>query len=141
MTTVPGRGGSNRPDLAESMSWMTRTEMSKRIAARRRLLAPAVSPLEARNHQSRLDGIVSPMEAGAHPRSARRPGCGSIMPTADLSRSDLDFAGLMLRCAQDGIEALVIVIEPRPPRARPSIKFGAERGYLARNRAGRIGST
>jgi hypothetical protein len=46
------------------------------------------------------------------------------MHTAEMLRSDPDFAGLMLRCAEDGIDVLVIVIEPRPPRARPQVKFG-----------------
>jgi hypothetical protein len=48
----------------------------------------------------------------------------SIMHTADTSRSDLDLAGLALRCGKTAIEALVIVIEPRPPRAVPQIKIG-----------------
>jgi hypothetical protein len=46
------------------------------------------------------------------------------MHTADMSRSDADLAGLMLRCAQDGIEALVIVVAPLPPRAHARIRFG-----------------
>ncbi len=53
------------------------------------------------------------------------PDAVSIMHTADVARSDPDFAGLMLRCADEGIEVLVIVIAPRSPRARPHLKFGA----------------
>jgi hypothetical protein len=53
------------------------------------------------------------------------PEAVSIMHTADLSRSDIDLAGLMLRCADSDIEVLIIVVEPRPPRARPRIKLGA----------------
>jgi hypothetical protein len=53
------------------------------------------------------------------------PDAISIMHTADLSRSDADLAGLMLRCAQDGIEALVIVVAPLPPRAHARIRFGS----------------
>jgi hypothetical protein len=53
------------------------------------------------------------------------PDAISIMHTADVSRSDADLAGLMLRCAQGGIEALVIVVAPLPPRARPRIRFGS----------------
>jgi hypothetical protein len=52
------------------------------------------------------------------------PDAVSIMHTADMLRSDPDFAGLMLRCAEDGIDVLVIVVAPRPPRARPQVKFG-----------------
>jgi hypothetical protein len=53
------------------------------------------------------------------------PDAVSIMHTTELSKSDPDIAGLMLRCAGVGVEALVIVIEPRPPRARPRISIGA----------------
>lgn len=51
------------------------------------------------------------------------PDAISIMHVADLSNSDPDIAGIMLRCVGngDGIETLVIVIEPRPPRARPHV--------------------
>jgi hypothetical protein len=50
----------------------------------------------------------------------------SIMHTADTSRSDLDLAGLTLRCSENGIEALVVVIEPRAPRSRPRIRISAD---------------
>jgi hypothetical protein len=53
------------------------------------------------------------------------PDAISIMHTADMSRSDAGLAGLMLRCAQDGIEALVIVVAPLPPRAHARIRFGS----------------
>jgi hypothetical protein len=58
------------------------------------------------------------------PDPRRGPDAVSIMHTADISRSDPDFAGLMIRCAGDSVEALVIVIEPRLPRARPHVKLG-----------------
>jgi hypothetical protein len=57
------------------------------------------------------------------------PDAVSIAKTADISRSDPDFAGLMLRCGVLGTELLVIVVEPRPPRTRPWVKIsvaGAE---------------
>jgi hypothetical protein len=47
------------------------------------------------------------------------------MRTAEFSRSDADIAGMILRCAGDEIESLVIVIEPRAPRARPHVAIGA----------------
>ncbi len=53
------------------------------------------------------------------------PDAISIMHTADLSRSDADLAGLMLRCAQGGIEALVIIVAPLPPRVHARITFGS----------------
>lgn len=49
----------------------------------------------------------------------------SIIHTADTSRSDLDLAGLTLRCGEKAVEALVVVVEPRPPRAHPEVKVSA----------------
>jgi hypothetical protein len=53
------------------------------------------------------------------------PDAVSIMHTADVLRSDGDIAGLTLRCADNSIEVLVIVIEPRPPRARPRVTLSS----------------
>jgi hypothetical protein len=53
------------------------------------------------------------------------PDAVAITHTADLSRSDADFAGLLMRCSQSGIEALVIVVAPQHPRAHPHVRFGA----------------
>jgi hypothetical protein len=46
------------------------------------------------------------------------------MHTADISKSDLDLAGLMLRCGDGGAEILVVLIRPFPLRARPKVAFG-----------------
>ncbi len=48
----------------------------------------------------------------------------SIMHTADTSRSDLDLAGLMIRCSDGRPEAVIVVIRPFPLRARPHVVFG-----------------
>jgi hypothetical protein len=45
----------------------------------------------------------------------------SIMATAELSGSDVDFAGLSLRCADQDFEVLVFLLSPLPPQARPTI--------------------
>jgi hypothetical protein len=67
--------------------------------------------------------------------------------TSDMTRSDLDLAGLMLRChdtgtAMQGVDATsptvqdddtngigaqiaIVVVTPFPPRARPSVTIGA----------------
>jgi hypothetical protein len=57
-------------------------------------------------------------------RTPRPQGGGeavSIIHTPDFIRSDPDFAGLMLRCGDNGIEVLVILISPFPPRSRPVV--------------------
>lgn len=48
----------------------------------------------------------------------------SIMHTADISRSDLDLAGLMIRCSENGTSAFIILIRAFPFRARPRVLFG-----------------
>jgi hypothetical protein len=45
----------------------------------------------------------------------------SVMHTADLFRSDLDFAGLTLRCGETGVEVLVILLQTLSPRAKPQV--------------------
>jgi len=45
----------------------------------------------------------------------------SIMQTADIGKSDLDLAGLMLRCGDAGVEVLLVLVRPLPPRAHPKV--------------------
>jgi hypothetical protein len=49
----------------------------------------------------------------------------SIMQTADIAKSDLDLAGLMLRCGESSVETLVVLIRPFPPRAHPKVAVAA----------------
>lgn len=49
------------------------------------------------------------------------PDTVSIMHTADMGRSDLDLAGLMLRCRDNGAEVLIILVRSLSPRARPDV--------------------
>jgi hypothetical protein len=48
-------------------------------------------------------------------------GASAILHTADFERSDPRLAGLMLRCGRQGIETVIVVVEPFPPHARPQI--------------------
>jgi hypothetical protein len=45
----------------------------------------------------------------------------SIMRTADIVKSDIDLAGLMLRCAQSNFDVIVVLVRPLPPRAHPKV--------------------
>jgi hypothetical protein len=63
------------------------------------------------------------------------PDAVSITHVADLSRSDADLAGLMVRCTEESFEVVVIVVAPRPPVARPRVIIGSpghEKTYAAR---------
>jgi hypothetical protein len=53
------------------------------------------------------------------------PDAVSIMQTADPSRSDLDLAGLMLRCGDTSFDVLIVLLKPFPPRARPKVNLKA----------------
>jgi len=44
--------------------------------------------------------------------------------TADINRSDLDLAGLMLRCSENGVEVIIVVVTPFSPHARPDVSIG-----------------
>jgi hypothetical protein len=51
------------------------------------------------------------------------PDAVSIMHTAEPSRSDIDLAGLMLRCGDSGFDVLIVLLQPFPPRAHPKVKL------------------
>jgi len=48
-----------------------------------------------------------------------------IMQTVDIAKSDLDLAGLMLRCGDAGTEVLVVLLRPLPPLAHRSSNRGS----------------
>jgi hypothetical protein len=47
----------------------------------------------------------------------------SIARTADVSKSDPEFAGLMLRCGERSVEVLIVLVRAFPPRAHPKVKL------------------
>jgi hypothetical protein len=47
----------------------------------------------------------------------------SITRTADVAKSDLEFAGLMLRCGERSAEILIVLVRALPPRAHPKVKL------------------
>lgn len=49
------------------------------------------------------------------------PSVSAILHTAEFGRSDPRLAGLMLRCGNQGIETVIVVVEPFPPHAQPQI--------------------
>ena len=62
------------------------------------------------------------------PRSGReRENIISIMTTAELAGSDIDFAGLDLRCADSGFEVLIFLLSPLRPQERPDITINGQK--------------
>jgi len=49
----------------------------------------------------------------------------SIMQTADIVKSDIDLAGLTVRCGENNLETLVVLLTPLPPRAHPKVTVSA----------------
>jgi len=52
------------------------------------------------------------------------PDAVSIMHTADTSRSDLELAGLMIRCNSGRTELAIVLLRAFPLRAQPLVTFG-----------------
>jgi hypothetical protein len=76
---------------------------------------PGVTAVQASSNQSSGWKLVRT------PDSERSRGM-AIVKTADTARSDPDFAGLMVRCADKGkIEVLVVLVNPFPPRSNPVV--------------------
>jgi hypothetical protein len=49
----------------------------------------------------------------------------SVSHTADVTRSDLDLAGIMLKCSDHGPEIVIVVVTPFPPREQPQVTIAA----------------
>jgi hypothetical protein len=98
------------------------------LTAREPAAPPAAVPLPAPS--PRLPGATSTSRSQSvgnwrlvrtpNPEGGKKDAV-AIMRNAELSGSDIDFAGLMFRCAEPEIEALAVVVRPLPPRARPRI--------------------
>lgn len=71
----------------------------------------------------------------APPDGARGGAPVAFVHTANVERSDPRLAGLMLRCNGSGIEAVIVVVEAFPPKARPRItlRVKGEEAYFETN--------
>jgi hypothetical protein len=111
------------PDAAEERCAQTRTvlRVTSGVNAEHPLLASALALAliaQAPPTPSEWRLVRTPNPRGG-------PDAISIMRTADLARSDSNLAGLTLRCAQSGVEILIILLEPLPLRARPQVTTSA----------------
>jgi hypothetical protein len=70
----------------------------------------------------------SELAGGWHFVRTRNPNGGadaiSIMHSADTSRSDLDLAGLMIRCGESSAEVIIVILPALPFSTRPHVTFG-----------------
>jgi hypothetical protein len=59
------------------------------------------------------------------PNPAGGPEAVSVTKTADVTKSDIDLAGLMLRCGKSNFDVLLVLVRPLPPRAHPKVALTA----------------
>ena len=83
--------------------------------------APAIGGNPSSPESIDAGGAAGSWRLVGSPAVTAEIGEAAILHTADIERSDPRLAGLMLRCGKQGIEAVVVVIEPFPPHARPQI--------------------
>jgi hypothetical protein len=93
-------------------------------AARLNCYRPAESSLAVSRAQE-VSNFAGAWRLVRSPNPAGGRDAVSIMHTGDLSRSDLEFAGLMLRCGEHAIETLIVLVQPLPPRAHPKVMVAA----------------
>jgi hypothetical protein len=94
-----------------------------------RTITDSAARLRCYEATSNRSNKQQPSTAGAWrlvrtPNPAAGPDAVSIMHTADVSRSDLDLAGLMVRCGEGTTEVLIVLVRPFAPRAHPKVTIG-----------------
>jgi hypothetical protein len=115
----PGRAEPPRPDIQNCASGAAPEQ-------RRRCDEEAFRQIEAGSQSTQLEG-------GWRLVKSKNPGGGadaiSAMHVADSAKSDARLAGLNLQCGTDGIDVVLIVLEPLTRSMRPNVIFmaGAKR--------------
>ena len=76
----------------------------------------------------RAGSLNSELMGGWHLVRTPNPNGGadavSIMHTVDPSKSDLDIAGLMIRCHDGGTQVVIVLLRDFPVRAKPRVVLG-----------------
>jgi hypothetical protein len=122
-----GSGSSSRPSAAQALPVRDKGDRCQlvsyeRIKERcRKDILTVISQIQLQtgNELSRWRLVRTPNPAGGRDAVA-------AMRTADGSRSDLDFAGLMLRCGDVEPEVLVVLVRPLPIHSHPNIAIEAD---------------
>jgi hypothetical protein len=99
--------------------------------ARLRCFESAAEPPSAPPAAPSLQPAAGPWRLIRSPNPRGGPDAVAVMRTADLAQSDLGFAGLMLRCAENAVEIVVVMTEPFPPRSHAKVKILAGGQELA----------
>jgi len=68
---------------------------------------------------------TGPWRLARTPNPAGGPDAVFVMKTADVTKSDIDLAGLMLRCGKSNFDVLLVLVRPLPPRTHPKVALTA----------------
>jgi hypothetical protein len=97
---------------------------SNPLSAHRPICIERAQPFHVQLPKSELSGAGTwRLVRTSNPRGG--PDAVAVAQTADPLRSDIDFAGLMLRCAAVRFEVVVVLLTPLPPRPSPRVKLTA----------------
>ncbi|UFW51621.1 MULTISPECIES: hypothetical protein [Bradyrhizobium] len=84
---------------------------------------------DAVSRQLNSSSQSTPLDGGWRLVKTRNPNGGAdivaIMRTADTTRSDLNLAGLSLRCAEFGTEVMLTLLEQQPRASHPKVTLAA----------------
>ena len=80
---------------------------------------------EEASEQVKAGSRIVPLEGGWRLVWTKDPGSGteavSVMHAADTAKSDINLAGLNLRCGREGIEVVLIVLQTLPRASHPRV--------------------
>lgn len=118
--------------LTLALSWPTHTET---VRSPLQNCVPDTSPEnrqycdDAVSRQLSASSQSTPLDEGWRLVRTRDPSGGadavSVMRAADTAKSDVNLAGLSLRCAQAGTEVELIVLEPQARSSHPKVSLTA----------------
>ena len=126
-TTSSAAGDSRRPEAS-------RTTIGRCQAAQRET-APCIDYAESENSPQEQPSKAETWRLLRTPNPAGGRDAVSIVQTADIAGSDIEFAGLMLRCNDTSIEVLVVLVRPSAPHSHPTVEFetGSKRVQFTAN--------
>ncbi|MGC2223442.1 MAG: hypothetical protein WA624_14340 [Methylocella sp.] len=92
-----------------------------RIRLGGRCEAPAIGANPSSRESIEAGGAAGSWRLARTATATAAKGEAAVLHTADFERSDPRLAGLMLRCGREGVQAVLVAVEPFPPHARPQI--------------------
>jgi len=95
----------------------TRTKLHVCLIAASLAALVEFSPIQKSKAQSDMGG----WRFVRSPSTPDTTGAVAIMHAPELSSSDLNFAGIMLRCSKNNLQVMIALVEPLPPRSQTQV--------------------